>query len=109
MNYAVYFSPNAKRQIEEFSKRDQRRVATIIDSLSKEPRPVGAVLCRKEGLFKGYKIGPIYFREIGPYKIHYEVKNEPLEIVIASILIIEESSLFMNCLTRLREWFWSRA
>lgn len=108
MNYAVYFSPNAKQQIEELRKRDQRRVATIIDSLSKEPRPDGAVLCRKEGVFKGYKISPIYRREIGPYRIHYEVKNDPLEIIVASILIIKESSLFEYYLTKLPGWFWSR-
>lgn len=75
--YRVEFTPAALRQFKKLPKEIQRRVATVIDKLERNPYPDGAKkLTNEDRLFRV---------RIGDYRVVYQVENKQLLVLVVRV------------------------
>jgi mRNA interferase RelE/StbE len=75
--YDVSLLPAARRQLSRLDPEARRRIAALIDTLAKEPRPVGAKA------FKGVP-GALRVRA-GGYRVVYRVEDRELLVLVVAI------------------------
>ena len=74
--YKLLIKPSAVEELEALPKRDRRRVATRIQRLASDPRPLGS-----EKL-SGYEL---YRVRQGNYRVLYSVQDADLTITVVRI------------------------
>lgn len=78
MGYSIEMKPAAVRELKNISKSIQRRIASRIDSLANNPRPVGV-----EKLSQSDR--DFYRIRIGEYRLIYEINDENALILVIRI------------------------
>ena len=74
--YSIQFTKSAQKELRRIPKKDQLRIITRIQELSRDPRPVkGKKLTNEEK----YRVRQ------GNYRILYQIKDEELIIVLVKI------------------------
>lgn len=74
--YSIQFTKSAQKELSRIPKKDQLRVITRIQELSKDPRPVKSKKLTNE---EKYRVRQ------GNYRILYQIKDEELIIVLVKI------------------------
>ncbi len=76
--YAVYLKPAAERALKKVKDNTaRRRIVNVIDGLTTNPRPPGAVAIQgADGLLR---------IRAGDYRIFYTVKDEGLTVLVVTI------------------------
>lgn len=74
--YRIQFTRSAQKELSRIPKKDQIRIITRIQELSKEPRPAGSKKLTNE---EKYRVRQ------GNYRILYQIKDEELIIVLVKI------------------------
>lgn len=76
-SYQVEFSKKAVKELRKIDSRYVSRIYTVVESLSREPRPVG---CKKlSGSEHTYRI------RVGDYRIIYDIEDSKLIVVVVRI------------------------
>ncbi|MBI4218769.1 MAG: type II toxin-antitoxin system RelE/ParE family toxin [Chloroflexi bacterium] len=84
MPYRVELSPAAQRHLRRLSRDLQMRIASPIESLAENPRPNGARKLRGEQ--RTWRI------RIGPYRVIYDIHDDPALVVILKVARRSEST-----------------
>lgn len=74
--YSVQFTSSAQKELKRIPKKDQIRIITRIQELSKDPRPVQSKRLTNE---EKYRVRQ------GNYRILYQIKDKELIIVLVKI------------------------
>ena len=75
--YAVEITRSAAKQLRRLERGDQLRIATAIDALAEEPRPMG---CRSlKGVPGAWRV------RVGAFRIIYEVFGRQVRVVVLKI------------------------
>lgn len=74
--YSIQFTKSAQKELSRIPKKDQLRIITWIQELSKDPRPVKSKKLTSE---EKYRVRQ------GGYRILYQIKDEELIIVLVKI------------------------
>jgi mRNA interferase RelE/StbE len=75
--YEIRLAPAAARDLARLDRRMQRRVATAIDRLAREPRPAGSTRLRGSD--------DIWRVRVGKYRVLYQVRDAMLLILVLRI------------------------
>jgi mRNA interferase RelE/StbE len=75
--YEIRLAPAAARDLARLDRRMQRRVATAIDRLAREPRPAGSTKLRGSD--------DIWWVRVGKYRVLYQVTDAMLLILVLRI------------------------
>lgn len=76
MPYQVQIIPSAQRELGKLPIKVRQRVATVIDGLAGEPRPVGCVKLT----------GPNLWRvRMGDYRVVYQIQQKELIVLVVRI------------------------
>jgi mRNA interferase RelE/StbE len=75
--YRVEILPGAKKALKAVHENFRRRIVTVIDSLQRNPRPVGSK--KLQGEEHAYRI------RIADYRIIYEVHDKVLVVMVVRI------------------------
>ncbi|NJN61609.1 MAG: type II toxin-antitoxin system RelE/ParE family toxin [Coleofasciculaceae cyanobacterium RL_1_1] len=77
MTYRIEFAKRAAKQFSALPKPERQRIATKIDALSADPRPLGVKqLTASDGLYR---------LRIGTYRVIYTIQAEQLLILVLKI------------------------
>ncbi len=75
--FRIVFKPSADRQLRRLSAAVQRRLVAVVESLTDEPRPRGAVkLAGEEHLWR--------FR-VGQYRVVYSIRADELIVLVVRV------------------------
>ncbi len=75
-SYSVRIKPSAVKELEAIPAKDRRRIATKIQALGNNPRPVG---CEKLAGHDKYRIRQ------GNYRVLYTIEDDVLIVTIIAI------------------------
>ena len=76
-DYTIRFTNSAAREFRLLPPEIKRRVAAVIDSLHRKPRPSGVRKLR--GFTELYRI------RIGPYRLVYEIDDSMLRLLVTKV------------------------
>jgi mRNA interferase RelE/StbE len=74
--YKLVFRKSVARDMRRIPNRDLRRILTMIDSLSEDPRPAGIEKLSEQGRCRVHR---------GDYRIIYEIKDYEVTVVVVKI------------------------
>ena len=77
MAYSVTFTKASKRQFDKLSRPVQQRLGAVIEQLTRDPRPAGAIkLSGEDGLYRVRG---------GDYRAIYQIQDARLLILVVKI------------------------
>ena len=74
--YKIYFKKSVWKDFNTIPKKDLKNILKIIESLSKEPRPLG---CRKLSGQEKYRLRQ------GQYRIIYSIQDDDISVWIVKV------------------------
>ena len=77
MAYLIEYTPKARRQITKLPSNLQQSITGVIEQLATDPRPPGVTK------LKGFE--SLFRVRYGNYRIIYEIQDDALLIIIASL------------------------
>jgi mRNA interferase RelE/StbE len=77
VTYQIEFTPCAERQIRKLPRMAQERIASVINSLQRNPRPTGVKKLEAEQ--------DTYRFRTGDYRIIYQIQDRKLLILILTV------------------------
>ncbi len=76
-SYTVVFTRAARKDLDRLDRQTLRRIATVIDALEHEPRPVGCLKVRSEE--------NVWRIRVGDWRVGYQIDDAAREVTIIRV------------------------
>jgi mRNA interferase RelE/StbE len=77
--HVVFFTPAARRQLKKLPREVQQRIGRKVDSLARDPHPVGSVK------LTGGNGESLYRFRVGAYRVLYQVRDRELLVLVVKV------------------------